>query len=69
MMHLLLDTTADAYAARAKQLADETQFWVWPRAMTTGDPDVVRCELGVGAATLRHKPSFIAETLEWLSQK
>jgi threonine aldolase len=69
MMHLLLNTTADAYAARAKQLAEDTRFWVWPRAMATGDPEVVRCELGVGSATLRHKPSFIAETLEWLSQK
>ncbi|MEV6488588.1 beta-eliminating lyase-related protein, partial [Actinoplanes sp. NPDC051633] len=69
MMHLLLNTTAESYAARAKKLADETQFWVWPRAMATGDPDVVRCELGVGTATLRHKPAFIAETLEWLSQK
>jgi threonine aldolase len=68
MMHLLLNTTAEAYAARAKQLADETQFWVWPSAMPTGDPDVVRFELAVGSATMRHKPSFIAETLEWLSQ-
>jgi len=68
MMHLLLDTTAEAYAARARQLAEETQFWVWPLAMTTGDPRVVRVELGVGRATLRHKPSFIADTLQWLSQ-
>jgi threonine aldolase len=69
MMHLLLTTTAEAYAVRAEQLADETQFWVWPRAAATGDPEVVRCELAVGEATMRHKPSFIAETLAWLTQK
>jgi len=27
--------------------------WVWPRPMTTADPDVVRCELSVGRATCR----------------
>ncbi|MEV6629489.1 beta-eliminating lyase-related protein [Actinoplanes sp. NPDC051470] len=67
MMHLLLDTTLEAYTARAKQLADEQRFWVWPRAEPTGDPDVIRTELSVGSATLRHKPSFIAETLAWLT--
>lgn len=69
MMHLLLDTTPDAYAAAAKRLADEQAFWVWPRAMATGDPEVVRCELAVGRATLRHKPAFIAEVLESLTAR
>ena len=36
---------------------------------TAGDPEVIRCELAVGTATMRHKPTFIAETLEWLAQK
>jgi threonine aldolase len=67
MMHLLLHTTMEAYAARAKQLADEQHFWVWPQVDPTGDPEVVRTELSVGRATLRHKPSFIAETLSWLT--
>jgi threonine aldolase len=67
MLHLLLSTTADAYAANAKRLADETGLWVWPRAVLTGDPAVVRCELSIGRATLRHKPEFIAETLAFLT--
>lgn len=67
MLHLLLSTTAEAYAAAARRLADETGLWVWPRAMATGDPAVLRCELSVGRATLRHKPEFIAETLACLT--
>ena len=67
MMHLLLSTTMEAYAAAAKRLADGQRFWVWPRAMPTGDPAVVRCELAVGRATMRHKPAFIAEVLESLT--
>jgi len=67
MMHLLLNTTVEAYTARARQLADEQRFWVWPRVEVTGDPAVVRTELSVGSATLRHKPAFIAETLAWLA--
>ena len=68
MLHLLLSTTAEAYAAAAKRLADESAFWVWPRAMATGDPAVVRCELSVGRATFRHKPAFIAEVLASLTR-
>ncbi|WP_308016447.1 threonine aldolase family protein [Jidongwangia harbinensis] len=67
MMHLLLSTTADRYAAQAKRLAEESAFWVWPQAVATGDPAVQRVELSVGRATMRHKPSFIAETLAYLT--
>ena len=67
MLHLLLSTTAETYAANAKRLADESGLWVWPQAVLTGDPAVVRCELSVGRATLRHKPEFIAETLAFLT--
>ncbi len=67
MLHLLLSTTPGAYAAAAKRLADETGLWVWPQAARTADPAVVRCELSVGRATLRHKPAFIAETLAFLA--
>ena len=63
MLHLLLSTTAQAYAAAAKRLADDHGFWVWPRPMATGDPAVVRCELSVGRATFRYKPAVIAEIL------
>nr|BFE67981.1 hypothetical protein GCM10020092_012820 [Actinoplanes digitatis] len=38
-------------------------MWVWPSVADTGDPAVVRCELAVGRATLRHKPEAIAEVL------
>jgi threonine aldolase len=69
MLHLLLSTTAEAYAAAAKRLAAESGFWVWPRAMATGDPEVVRCELSVGRATFRHKPAFIAEVLSSLTAR
>jgi threonine aldolase len=68
MLHVLLSTTAEAYAAAAQRLADDRGFWVWPRAMDTGDPAVVRCELSVGRATVRHKPAFIAEVLDSLTR-
>jgi threonine aldolase len=62
MMHLLLSTTREAYAINARRLAETTRLWVSPHAATTEFPDVVRVELTVGRATLRHSPSFIAET-------
>ena len=68
MLHLLLSTTAETYAANAKRLAEEAGLWVWPQAVLTGDPAVVRCELSVGRATLRFKPDFIAETLAALTE-
>jgi threonine aldolase len=67
MMHLLLDTTTERYAERAKRLADTDRFWVWPTAMATGDPDVVRVELSVGRATMRHDPATIATILATLT--
>ncbi|MGA5301879.1 threonine aldolase family protein [Nucisporomicrobium flavum] len=66
MMHLLFATSAEAYRINAKRLAEETGLWVWPSAITTGDPGVVRTELSVGRATLRHKPAAIAEILTGL---
>ena len=38
MMHLLLSTTPERFAAAARRLAAEQRIWVWPTAMTTGDP-------------------------------
>lgn len=63
MMHLLLSTTGETYAANAKLLAETDKLWVSPRAAPTTDPDVVVLELTVGSATLRHSPEFIAQTL------
>jgi threonine aldolase len=66
MMHLLLSTTGERFAANAKRLAEADGLWVWPRAVATEDPDVVRVELSVGRATMRHDPAFIAKTLAGL---
>lgn len=63
MLHLLFATTAERFRANAKRISEETGLWVWPSAVETGDPEVMRCELPVGRATLRHKPEKIAEIL------
>jgi threonine aldolase len=62
MMHLLLPTTAEAYAQNARRLAETAKLWVSPRVAATDLPDVVRVELTVGRATLRHSASFVADT-------
>jgi threonine aldolase len=63
MMHLLFSTTAEQFKADAKRITAETGLWLWPSAAVTGDPAVVRVELTVGRATLRHDPSRIASVL------
>ena len=63
MMHLLFATTADRFRLNARRIAEETGLWVWPNAVATGDPEVVRCELSVGRATLRHEPATVTEIL------
>ena len=63
MMHLLFATTAERFRENAKRISVETGLWVWPNPVETGDPGVVRCELSVGRATMRHKPEAIAEVL------
>jgi threonine aldolase len=67
MMHLLLSVSAERYRENAKRLTEETGLWVTPEATATGDPAVVRTELSVGRATLRHPPEFIAGTLAALT--
>lgn len=66
MLHLLLRTTEERYRVAARKLAEETGLWVWPGAVATGDPEVVRTELSVGRATMRHEPEAIAEILAGL---
>jgi threonine aldolase len=56
MMHLLLSTTPDRFAAAARRLAVDQQIWTWPTAMTTVDPTVQRVELSVGDATTALSP-------------
>ena len=67
MLHLLFSTSAEQFKANAKRITEETGLWLWPTAMITGDPAVVRCELTVGRATLAHKPEFIAGVLAALT--
>ncbi|AGL20803.1 low specificity L-threonine aldolase [Actinoplanes sp. N902-109] len=63
MMHLLFSASADTFRANSRRLAEETGLWLWPSPFSTGDPAVVRAELTVGSATLRHKPEAVAEIL------
>jgi threonine aldolase len=51
MLHLLLRTGADRFAAAALGLA-ETGLWTWERATPTADPAVQRVELPIGDATM-----------------
>jgi threonine aldolase len=61
MMHLLLSTTQDGFAAAARRLAAEQRVWTWPDAMTTGDPGVQRVELSVGDATRALPPGQVRD--------
>ncbi len=66
MMHLLFDVDAERFTANALRLADEEGVWTWAEPMGTGDPSVVRCELGVGRATCGMKPERVVEILQSL---
>ena len=63
MMHLLLVTTQDGFAAAARRLAVEQRTWVWPEAMTTADPGVQRVELEVGDATCALDPGQVRDII------
>lgn len=63
MLHLLLRVSADRYRDNARRLAEQELIWVWPDAMSTADPGVVRVELGVGRATCALTPSTVADTV------
>ena len=51
MLHLLLRTSPDAFAAVVRTLAADG-LWTWEKAQPTGDPGAVRVELSVGDATM-----------------
>jgi threonine aldolase len=68
MMHLLLNTTQDRFAAAARQLAAGQRVWSWPKAMRTADPRVQRVELAVGDATCTLQPEQIREIIIALIQ-
>ena len=63
MMHLLLGTTQDSFAAAARRLAVQQRIWVWPKAMTTIDPGVQRVELSVGDATCMLEPGRVRDII------
>lgn len=63
MMHLLLPTTPERFAAAARRLAAERLIWTWPTAMTTGDPAVQRVELSVGDATRALSPAQVRDII------
>ena len=63
MMHLVLDTTPDKFAAAAHHLAAEQGIWTWPQAMTTLDPRVQRVEFSIGDATCTLEPDRIRDII------
>ncbi len=63
MMHLLLRTSAESFAAAARKLAADQGIWTWPDPMLTGDPAVQRVELSVGDATRALTPSEVADIM------
>jgi threonine aldolase len=67
MLHLLLRTSSEAFAAAARTLAADSGLWTWERAMTTGDRAVQRVELAVGDATLALSMDDIRSAIEALS--
>jgi len=67
MLHLLLQTSAEAFADAARRLAEDG-LWTWQRASPTADPGVVRVELSVGDATLALAPAEIRSAIAALAQ-
>jgi threonine aldolase len=63
MMHLLLDTTQEAFTAAARRLAREQRVWAWPKARITPGPGVQRVELSVGDATCALEPAQVRDII------
>ena len=62
MMHVLLRTSQEAFAAAARKLAIEHGLWAGrPKLPVTADPLTLRMELSVGDATCALKPAEIRE--------
>jgi threonine aldolase len=62
MMHVLLRTSKEAFAAAARRLAADRGIWAArPQLSATGDPRTLRLELSVGDATCALKPAEIRE--------
>ena len=67
MLHLLLRTSPEAFAAAARTLAAEQGLWTWEKPMTTGDPAVQRVEFSVGDATMALSVSDVRSAIAALS--
>jgi threonine aldolase len=67
LMHLLLSTTPEGFAAAARRLAAEQHIWTWPQAMPTSDPGVQRVELHVGDATCALRPGQVRDIVTALA--
>jgi threonine aldolase len=62
MMHVLLRTSEEAYAAAARALAADRGIWAGrPQPSVTADPSILRLELSVGDATCVLEPAEIRE--------
>jgi threonine aldolase len=66
MLHVLFRTSAEAFSAASRRLAEEQGIWTWVDPGGTGDPQVLREELGVGDATCELDPTEIREILSAL---
>ena len=67
MMHLLLSTTSERFAAAARALAADQGIWTWPGAVPTLDPAVQRVELSIGDATLGFAPDEVRSVIATLA--
>jgi hypothetical protein len=66
MLHLLLRTSPEAFAAAARTLAAQG-LWTWEKPMGTGDPGVQRVEFSVGDATMALSVDDVRSAIEVLS--
>ena len=67
MMHLLVATTPDRFAAAARSLAADQGTWTWPAAVPTIDPGVQRVEFTVGDATMTLAPGEVRAIIATLA--
>ena len=68
MMHLLLATSQDGFAAAAARIAAQDGIWTWPKAMPTGDPGTQRIELSVGDATCALSAAEVRDVIAALAE-
>jgi threonine aldolase len=68
MMHLQLNASRDSFAAAARQLDADQGIKVWPQAISTLDPAVVRVELSVGDATCEFTPAQVRDIIVALAR-